>query len=58
VCMMDDKYHPRSFEELAGDPTPVTLINEPVPADNVGVLAPRGEAKVVACDHCAELGGC
>lgn len=39
---MDDKYHPRSFEELAGDPTPVTLINEPVPADNVGVLAPKG----------------
>jgi hypothetical protein len=23
---MDDKYQPRSFEELAGDPTPVTLI--------------------------------
>jgi hypothetical protein len=37
---MDDKYQPRSFEELAGDPTPVTLINEPVPADNVGVLVP------------------
>ena|SRR5215469_2637336 len=37
---MDDKYRPRSFEDLAGDPTPVTLINEPVPADNVGVLVP------------------
>ena len=25
-------------EELAGDPTPVSFINQPVPPDNVGVL--------------------
>jgi hypothetical protein len=25
---------------LAGDPTPVTFINEPLPPDNVGVLVP------------------
>jgi hypothetical protein len=30
MYMMDDKYHPRSFEELAEDPMPVTLLNEPV----------------------------
>jgi hypothetical protein len=27
---MDDKYRPRTFEELASDPTPVTLLNEPI----------------------------
>jgi hypothetical protein len=36
--MLDDKYRPRSFEELADDPTPVTLINEPVPPDNVRTM--------------------
>jgi hypothetical protein len=37
--MMDDKYHPRSFEELAEDPIPVSWINEPLPPDNVTALA-------------------
>jgi hypothetical protein len=33
------QYWPRQFDELAGDPTPVTFINEPVPPDNVRALA-------------------
>jgi hypothetical protein len=28
--MMDDKYHPRSFEEMVEDPIPTTIINEPI----------------------------
>src|SRR5689334_19663818 len=42
--MLDDNcpkgshlYRPRTIEEL-GDPTPVTLINEPVPPDNVRTI--------------------
>jgi len=39
--MLDDRdrYWPRRFDELEG--TPVTLINEPVPPDNVTTLVPR-----------------
>ena len=37
---MEDKYRARSFDELAEDATPVTLLNEPLPPDNVGVLVP------------------
>jgi hypothetical protein len=33
-----DRYWPRQFDELAVDPTPVTLINEPLPPDNVRAL--------------------
>ena len=42
--MLDDRdrYHPRTIEELAADPIPVTLINEPLPPDNVSTL---GRAK-------------
>jgi len=38
--MLDDRdrYHPRTIEELAADPIPVTLINEPLPPDNVSTL--------------------
>jgi hypothetical protein len=32
---MDDKYRPRSFEEMASDPVPVSWINEPPPPDNL-----------------------
>jgi hypothetical protein len=39
--MLDDKYRPRTFEEMASDQTPVTWLNEPVPPDNVATLAPR-----------------
>src|SRR6516165_1756810 len=28
--MRDDRYWPRQFDEMAEDPTPVTLLNEPV----------------------------
>jgi hypothetical protein len=41
--MLDDKYRPRTMEELEGDPTRRTLISEPVPPDNVGVLVPPGD---------------
>ena len=42
--MLDDRdrYHPRTIEELAADPIPVTLINETLPPDNVSTL---GRAK-------------
>src|SRR6516164_4906271 len=39
LLVMDDKYRPRSFEEMASDPAPVTMINEPI-HENVGVLVP------------------
>jgi len=42
IRMLDDdtksRFQPRSIEELAGDPTPVTLIKEPLPPDNVRAL--------------------
>jgi hypothetical protein len=37
--MLDDKYRPRTFDELAGDSTPLTWLNEPMPPDNVRALA-------------------
>ena len=36
---MDRRYWPRRFDEIEG--TPVTLINEPLPPDNVATLEPR-----------------
>ena len=36
--MSDDKYWPRSFTDDPGGPDPVSLINEPVPPDNVSTL--------------------
>jgi hypothetical protein len=39
--MLDDKYRPRQFEELVEDSIPTTIINEPVPPDNVATLVPR-----------------
>jgi hypothetical protein len=41
--MMDDKYRPRSFEEMAEDMSPVTIINEPV-RDEVIELRPGQSA--------------
>jgi hypothetical protein len=38
--MRDGRFHPRSFEEMASDPVPVSFLNEPLPPDNVGVLVP------------------
>jgi len=35
-----DRYRPRTFEELADDPIPVSLLNEPLPPDNVSTLRP------------------
>jgi hypothetical protein len=34
----EHKYWPRQFEDLGSDPIPVTLINEPLPPDNVRAL--------------------
>jgi hypothetical protein len=38
VTKLDDKYWPRTFAEMADDPIPVSLINEPLPPDNVRTL--------------------
>ena len=38
---MDQRYWPRRFEEMAEDPVPRSLINEPLPPDNVTTLVPR-----------------
>jgi hypothetical protein len=35
---MDYKFRPRTIEELETDPTPVTLLNEPLPPDNVSTI--------------------
>src|SRR5215472_19132487 len=41
--MLDDRdrYWPRRFEEMVEDPIPQSLLNDPVPPDNVAMLAPR-----------------
>ena len=41
MTKLDDKYWPRTFEELGSDPTPVSWLNEPLPPDNVTTLVPR-----------------
>jgi hypothetical protein len=47
---MGNKYSPRSFAELAADPTPSTVINEIAP-DNVIVLPkPAHSLHAVLCD--------
>jgi hypothetical protein len=45
---MHDKYQPRTLEELEADPTPVSLLNQPVPPDNVGVLVPNRQRSLHA----------
>jgi len=46
--MDDRKYWPRTSEELAEDPIPVSFINQPVPPDNVGVLVPHRQRSLHA----------
>jgi len=52
--MLDDRdrYHPRTIEELADDPIPVSLINEPLPPDNVRALVRPTQRSLhaVLCD--------
>jgi hypothetical protein len=48
--MRNDKYWPRQFEELADDPTPVTLVNEPLPPDNVIALPKARSLHAVLCE--------
>jgi hypothetical protein len=48
--MRDDKYWPRTAEELVDDPIPVTIVNEPV-LPNVSVLpVSRHSLHAVLCD--------
>ena len=49
---MTDKYRPRNFDELADDPIPVSLINEPLPPDNVRSIgrAARRSLHAVLCE--------
>jgi hypothetical protein len=46
--MMDDKYHPRQFDEMVEDPIPVTLINEPV-LEDVPELRPGAKRSLMRC---------
>jgi hypothetical protein len=46
--MMGDKYTPRTLDELAQDPIPVTVLNEPLPPENVGVLVPSQQRSLQA----------
>ena len=46
-----DRYRPRTFEELAEDPIPHTLLTEPWPPDNVIPLPkPAHSLRAVLCD--------
>jgi hypothetical protein len=45
---MDKKYTPRTLEELAADPIPVTVLNGPLPPENVGVLVPSQQRSLHA----------
>jgi hypothetical protein len=46
---MDDKYRPRMMEELMEDPIPVSLINEPLPPENVVALPPKRPIRSTLC---------
>jgi hypothetical protein len=48
--MRDDRYWPRQFEEMAEDPTPVTLLNEPLPPENVIALPKARSLHAVLCE--------
>jgi hypothetical protein len=50
--MLDDKYRPRTTDELMEDPIPVTLLNESLLPDNVSTLAVRRvhSLHAVLCD--------
>ena len=46
--MDSDRYHPRTAEELAQDPIPRSLVSQPLPPDNVGVLVPSKQRSLHA----------
>ena len=49
--MLDDKYRPRRFDEMMADPIPKSLLNEPLPPDNVIALPrPAHSLHAVLCD--------
>lgn len=57
--MLDDKYRLRSFEELEGDPIPVSLVNEPIAPDNVATLVPRERSlHATLCESLPTCGRC
>ena len=47
--MDDRKYWPRTSEELAEDPIPVSLINQPLPPDNVIALPKTRSLYAMLC---------
>jgi hypothetical protein len=55
IYMLDDKYRPRTFEEMADDPTPVTLINEPLPPDNVRTIVRAERTRPLPAVLCEAL---
>jgi hypothetical protein len=56
---MDKKYTPRTLEELAADPIAVTVLNEPLPPENVGVLVPSQQRSLhaVVAQNLADVEG-
>jgi hypothetical protein len=38
--MIDDKYHPRQFEEMVEDRTPTTILNEVAPDSHSAAEGP------------------
>jgi len=52
---MSDKYYsPRNFTEMAEDPIPRSLLNEPVPPDNVSTLV-RTKQRSLHAELCEVL---
>jgi hypothetical protein len=51
---MDDKYHPRTMDEMASDPVPVSLINEPV-LEDVRELRPGAKQRSLHAVLCEAL---
>ena len=45
---MINRYWPRQLDELGSDPTPQSLLNEPLPPDNVGVRVPGRQRSLYA----------
>ena len=56
---MSNRYWPRRFDELEGDRTPVSWLNEPPPPDNVGVLVPSRKRSLhaIVAQYLADVEG-
>jgi hypothetical protein len=56
--MMDDirdRFWPRAFDEIADDP--ISLLNEPLPPDNVIVLPKTRSLHAILCENLASVEG-